>query len=438
MLALMRDPQVPLKDRIELAAITAPFVHARPQPARKSDLLDLQGQVGESEDLKYGLWEPKPEAGGGGGLSPLDFLLGVMSDPAATPRQRVKAAGVAARYKHALAATEPEATPTVIVVEDKFGFKIDPELARAERDDMQSWRWLDGARLLHRDDPDWKKAAKEKREQIYKRCAERVALLKYPECYTLEDLENDHKRLRQIRKARHGGQELTPKEAAEEVHLSVRARNPKVVNELRAVPISIDIEWPTTRIAELDERVVGGETLTAEEEAERLDLRQRYPESAAQADRIDHRYRYWRRKERESAEKSGMDHGNADRLSKEKCERLRDPRKIAFADIPSGLSGKISRLESLRFDGLLTREEANELEELHRLYPRKAEYIRSAVNRRFSSYQASRGSNPPPILQGEWPRVWTSPADNARSRTPERRPLVDDEFTPPDQPLARD
>jgi hypothetical protein len=31
----------------------------------------------------------------------LDFLLGVMNDPAATPRQRVKAACVAARYKHA-------------------------------------------------------------------------------------------------------------------------------------------------------------------------------------------------------------------------------------------------------------------------------------------------------------------------------------------------
>ena len=128
--------------------------------------------------------------------------------------------------------------------------------------------------------------------------------------------------------------------------------------------------------------------------------------------------------------KSGMEQGKADRLSKEKCEPLRDPTKIASANISSWLTGKISRLESLRFDELLTPEEANELEELHRLYPRHAEYIRNAVNRRFSSHQASRGSNPPPIQQGEWPRGWTLPADNARSRTPERRPLDDDEFTP--------
>jgi hypothetical protein len=314
MLALMRDPQVPLKDRIELAAVTAPFVHARPQPVRKR-ILDLRDQVGESGDLKYGLWEPEPEAGGGGGesggLSPLDFLLGVMSDPAATPRQRVKAAGIAARYKHALAATEPEATPTVVVVEDKFGFKIDPELARAERDDMQSLRWLHGDRLLHIHDPDWREAAKEKREQIHKRRAERVALLKYPACYTIEDLKNDHKRLKQLRKARYDGQELTPQEDAEEVHLEIRVLNPKTVKELEGVGVSIEIEWPTTRIAELDERVVGGETLTAEEEAERQDLRRRYPESAAQADRLDQRYRYWRRIETETAEKSGMDWGKA-------------------------------------------------------------------------------------------------------------------------------
>src|SRR5262252_7680658 len=32
MLALMRDPQVPLKDRVAMAEAAAPFVHARPRP----------------------------------------------------------------------------------------------------------------------------------------------------------------------------------------------------------------------------------------------------------------------------------------------------------------------------------------------------------------------------------------------------------------------
>src|SRR5215472_14844382 len=35
MLALMRDPQVPLKDRVAMAEAAAPFVHARPRsPSR--------------------------------------------------------------------------------------------------------------------------------------------------------------------------------------------------------------------------------------------------------------------------------------------------------------------------------------------------------------------------------------------------------------------
>jgi hypothetical protein len=63
----------------------------------------------------------------------LDFLLGVMADPTADSEQRVKAAAVAARYKHAVAAPDPEAPS--IVVADKFGFTVAPDLARAERDD---------------------------------------------------------------------------------------------------------------------------------------------------------------------------------------------------------------------------------------------------------------------------------------------------------------
>src|SRR5262249_55003691 len=36
MLALMRDPQVPLKDRVVMAEAAAPFVHARPRPPRRT------------------------------------------------------------------------------------------------------------------------------------------------------------------------------------------------------------------------------------------------------------------------------------------------------------------------------------------------------------------------------------------------------------------
>jgi hypothetical protein len=121
MLALMRDPQVPLDLRIEMAAQAAPFVHARPEPARKKrpDPLDLRDRLGETGDLKFGTVAEKPvaESSGGGGPSPLDFLLGVMADPAATPRQRAKAAAIAARYKHAYAGGAE--APSIIVAEDR-------------------------------------------------------------------------------------------------------------------------------------------------------------------------------------------------------------------------------------------------------------------------------------------------------------------------------
>jgi hypothetical protein len=310
MLALMRDPQVPLDLRIEMAAQAAPFVHARPEPTRKKrpDPLDLRDRLGETGDLQFGTVAEKPvaESSGGGGPSPLDFLLGVMADPAATPRQRAKAAAIAARYKHAYAGGVE--APSIIVAEDKFGFKVDPELARAERDDRLREIRL-GEFKPHSAEGI---AAARELEQIRQRRAERVAQVKFPDGYFHGDREADKKRLQQLYSKRLSRKKFTPEEDAEEAHLAVRVLgpvavpvlSPEVAKARQLEPMTI--EWPTSRIAELDERVVGGETLTAAEEAERQDLRRRYPDSAAQADMIDHRYRYWNRKEFEIAEKSGM------------------------------------------------------------------------------------------------------------------------------------
>jgi hypothetical protein len=79
----MRDPQVPLDLRLEIAAAVAPFVHPRPEPARKQrpDPIDLRDRLVDTGDLKFQRLEAKPaaEGGGAGDLSPLDFLLGVMN-----------------------------------------------------------------------------------------------------------------------------------------------------------------------------------------------------------------------------------------------------------------------------------------------------------------------------------------------------------------------
>jgi hypothetical protein len=416
MLALMRNPQVPIDLRLEIAAAVAPFVHPRPEPARKQrpDPIDLRDRLVDTGDLKFQRLEAKPaaEGGGAGDLSPLDFLLGVMNDPAATPRQRVKAAGVAARYKHAYAGAAD--APTVTVGEDKFGFKVDPVLARAERDDRVREATLWATAYTRKKGSQEEKLAELELEQIGKCRAGRVALLSFPDGYAFEDRQNDENRLAQLYSKRSSRKKLAPEEEAEEAHLAVRVLNPKAVKpKVKVAGWRLEMEWPTTRIADLDERVVGGETLTAAEEAERQDLRRRYPQSAAQADGLDHRYRYWLRRETEIAENAGMEFSKALRAAHDKCEQLRDPTKIASADLARGLDKKIHRLESLRFDKILTPEEADELEELHRLYPERAERARNFVVGRLSYDQDTREANrrtgydPGPIEQGKWPRIWT-------------------------------
>jgi hypothetical protein len=420
MLAWMRDPQVPFDLRIDMAAQAAPFVHARPEPARRKrpDPLDLRDRLGDTGDLKFETREVRPGAEGsaGGGLSPVDFLLGVMADPAATPRQRAKAAAIAARYKHAYAGGAE--APSIIVAEDKFAFKVAPELARAERDDRVREIRLDEFKPHSAEGI----AAARELEQIRQRRAERVAQVKFPDAYFHGDREADKKRLQQLYSKRLSRKKLTPEEDAEEAHLAVRVLgpvavpvlSPEVAKARQLEPMTI--EWPTSRIAELDERVVGGETLTAAEEAERQDLRRRYPDSAAQADMIDHRYRYWYRKEEEIAEKAGMKSWDAVGAARAKCQPLRDPTKVASASLPDDLHHKIYQLETLRFDNILTPEEADELEELHRRYPDRAEKTREGVVQRLSYDQDNRevrrrlGYDPGPIKEDGFPRLRTGPA----------------------------
>jgi hypothetical protein len=463
MLALMRDPQVPLDDRIDIAAKAAPFVHARPAPVRTSDDLKFAKLEAKHAAANGGGGEGRVAGGGEGGvlggggdegpgrsgeegLSPLDFLLGVMADPAADSEQRVKAAAIAARYTHAVTVPDPEAPS--IVVADKFGFQVAPELGRAERDDRLREATLGGASQVHKNGPIQAKVAEQEREQIGKRREERLARLSFPDGYTYADLQKDEKRLAQLSSKRASRKKLTAEEDAEEAHLAVRVLHPKVVKPKRVVIIQGDsewpattsaelngrvvggetltateetmraviiggpfaIEWPATRIAELDERVVGGETLTATEEAERQELRRRHPDSAARADRLDHRYRYWLRKAKEIALKAGMEHSKALRAAEAKCKGLRDPTKINYADLPRALLKKIYDLETLRFDQILTATEANELEELHRLYPERAGRLRKLAERRLSDherqrgYARERGLIPPPIEEDKWPR----------------------------------
>jgi hypothetical protein len=289
MLALMRDPQVPLEDRIGMAAAAAPFVHVRPDPVRKEapDPLDLHNQLGEpadTENLKFASLDAKPNGHEGGGVSPLDFLLSTMADPAASPRQRLRAAKIAARYKHAYG--ERAEAASMVVAEDKLGFKVDPELARAERDDRLRERRLKGFTERSAEGI----AAKPKLERIAKRREERVAGVKFPDGYTYLDRRRDENRLGQLYGKRLSRKRLTAEEEAEEAHLAVRALNPASFEKDVLIVDWRDCGDPNkeealtrklTGMAILVARRRGGETLTAAEEEELQGCQREYPNCSA-------------------------------------------------------------------------------------------------------------------------------------------------------------
>jgi hypothetical protein len=337
---------------------------------------------------------------------PLDFLLGVMCDPAAGPRQRVRAAGVAARYKHPFAGLEAQC---VIVGEDRFGFKVDPALARAERDD----RLREGGLKTFKERSAEGLAAKPELERIAKRRAERIALVKFPEGYSYDDSVADQRRLGELYSKRLSRKRLTPEEDAEEAHLAVRVLHPgaDILDGVRPIFswwAKYEMKWPMTRMVELEERVLAGDT-TAAEEDELRDLRTRHPDIAADVDRLDNEYNYCVRQETEKAKKAGLDGCDARQAAEQKCEQLRDPRKMLhLRELREGPNSRIYFLETLRFDGILTPEEVDELDDLHRRYPERAGKTRKTVTRRLSEHQASRDRTRP-IDEGGWPRMRAGP-----------------------------
>jgi hypothetical protein len=139
LLGLMRDSNLPQEHRVKVAMAALPFVHAK---AAKPE--------GDRASTKYGHNTAGVNAGGHGFLkapprvrtktaagraaadgSPLAFLLGVKRDPDAPARLRIQVARAITPYVHGKLGT----APAEVVIDDEYGFVIDPVAARALRDD---------------------------------------------------------------------------------------------------------------------------------------------------------------------------------------------------------------------------------------------------------------------------------------------------------------
>jgi hypothetical protein len=323
MLALMRDPQVPLHLRLDMAAAAAPLVHARPRAPRRErpHPMELRARaakvalrnVAESAPLGseqkgsgHGVEEKPPRVDGekqhglasarqglaGDGkagtqlpavalaalgnasstpLDPVDFLLGVMRDPEAAPRQRARAARIAARYKH----RPPEAPPQL--VEDEFGFKIDPVVARAIRDIAAKCDALAAAleHIWETKAPPAEKIAEY--ERLLKERDRQIETIAVPETYHWPDLQSDDQRMEDIRalaksRGKKSQGKLGPDEDAEEVYLIARTEAYRACPRHRA--------W--CRISELEVSRAEGRPLTEGELSELDGLLAEFPAVAKQ------------------------------------------------------------------------------------------------------------------------------------------------------------
>jgi len=154
------------------------------------------------------------------GLSPLDFLLGVMRDASVSPELRIKAAQAAAPYVHAKSGRSPATDSAVSAkhIEGVCEFIIEPKVARLLRDDME--------RLSRRDGP-LSSAEEQEKSELRARIAETARGISCPANYGRKEAEQDRDRLQTIFAKRRSGasggaKTLTEAEIAEEAQLAAR------------------------------------------------------------------------------------------------------------------------------------------------------------------------------------------------------------------------
>ncbi len=145
-------------------------------------------------------------------LTPLAFLRAVMRHPDTPVHLRLKVASIIAPYFHAKA-SEPESEE--FVIEDQYGFSVEPGLAMDLRDtqkaldNLATW-WTKGEGSFE-----------QQQDVLRGRLAEAKNSLHCPKAYHWDDLAKDQTRHSDLAEKRQA-QGLTPPEDAEEIHLTAR------------------------------------------------------------------------------------------------------------------------------------------------------------------------------------------------------------------------
>jgi hypothetical protein len=190
-----------------------------PEPVAQQSAAEPIVQHGSAALALAGAARVKPEGGEAQGagtkaLTPLVFLRAVMRHPDTPVHLRMKVASIIAPYFHAKAAP-PGESEAEYVVDDQYGFSVEPELAKNLRDTQRAQDDLPRC---------WTKGEgsyEQQQDVLRKRLALAKKSLRCPETYRWEDLAKDQGRLSQLAASRKA-QDLTPAEDAEEIHLTAR------------------------------------------------------------------------------------------------------------------------------------------------------------------------------------------------------------------------
>jgi hypothetical protein len=159
LLGLMRNEGLPMALRIDIAATAAPLFHAKPKAIAGND---RSGPKRGEDEIEL-VVKPRPEEGASdAGLSPLEFLQSVMTDPATPPQLRIRAARISAPFRHGKP-IEPVADTADMISKDKFGFVVDQRLARELRDLVVAQWWT---RYRRKEDEDLNRQVSELRNKL--------------------------------------------------------------------------------------------------------------------------------------------------------------------------------------------------------------------------------------------------------------------------------
>jgi len=245
-----------------------PFVHAKatkPEDDRASTKYghDRAGNAGGHGFLKAPprvrtrMAAGRPAADG----SPLAFLMAVMRDADAPPGLRFQVARAITPYVHGKLGT----APTEVVVDDEYGFAIDPVAARALRDD-----YVELSRLIYAG-----KLGTEAEHKLRDRIAEKqkdlARMVERPAGYTALEAREDKKRFASLYLKRMSQRpfKLTAEEDAEQTHLVARLAAYGATPEAQARKRISKLRFVTQ---------LPGQKVSADERSELDSLRARYPD----------------------------------------------------------------------------------------------------------------------------------------------------------------